>query len=504
MSAEPPLGTAHVGERGLSQRAAQGAALTFGGQVIRFMIQLTGIIVLSRILGPEIIGLFAIAMVVVGLGEVVRDFGLSSAAIQTTELTKVQRTNLFWINTALGVALFAGSVALAGLVADFYNSDQLQAVLIIAATVLVINGVSTQYRAGLSRDLKFKEIAILDVVAMMLATTVAIICALAGAGIWALVIQQLLIAVVALVLCVAFARWLPGMPRRSSNMRSLLIFGWNVGLSQLVNYSSRNVDTIVIGRQFGLEPLGFYNRAYQMLTLPLNQISVPATKVAFPILAKLQGDDTKFNGFLMRGQLLIVAAVSALFVPCAAMAEPLVVVLLGEEWKQSAVIFQVLAAAGLVQSAAFATYWVFLAKGLTKASLQYTVLTKSILVALVILGANWGVIGVAAGYTVATAIAWPIGLLWLKRISTAPIGAMAKQAMHTIMVFVAAGMCSYVVAKTLSPDAPIVSIVSGCGVYLLALGLLFAALRSVRSQFTLIADAVRRASFKSKTIEIGE
>lgn len=110
---------------GLPRQAVQGAAVTFGGQIMRFALQFIGIIALSRILGPGPIGLFALVMVVVGVGEVLRDFGLSAAAIQAKTLSDAQRTNLFWINTVLGVILCLICIFVGPFVADYYKQDEL-------------------------------------------------------------------------------------------------------------------------------------------------------------------------------------------------------------------------------------------------------------------------------------------------------------------------------------------------------------------------------------------
>ena len=103
----------------LGRRAARGALVTLTGQAARILIQLTSVVVLARLLDPRDYGVLAMVLAVVGVGEIFRDFGLSSAAVQAKDLTLHQRDNLFWINTAIGVVLavlvFAAAGPLAGL-----------------------------------------------------------------------------------------------------------------------------------------------------------------------------------------------------------------------------------------------------------------------------------------------------------------------------------------------------------------------------------------------------
>ena len=488
---------------GLPRQAVQGAAVTFGGQIMRFALQFIGIIALSRILGPGPIGLFALVMVVVGLGEVLRDFGLSAAAIQAKTLSDAQRTNLFWINTVLGVILCLICIFVGPFVADYYKQDELSLLFFAISAIFILNGLSTQYRAGLTRDLRFTALAVIEVGSMALGLGAAIFSALLGAGIWALAVQQLVQAGAAMVLCVSLARWLPGLPRSQAEMRSLLNFGWNVGASQLVNYLSRNIDTVVIGRQFGMEALGLYNRAYQMLTLPLNQINIPATKVAFPVLSKVQHDNQLFRNYLLRAQSAITVAVSLIFFYCAAVAVPLIDVVLGEDWHQAAPIFQILACAGIVQSAAFATYWVFLAKGKTASSLRYTLFTKSILVASVLIGSNWGVFGVAAGYTIATAVSWPIGLAWIRKIEGAPVVAMANQSMIIFTCFAGPGIAAFMATSYILPENSMASLVIGTSAYSLTLALLYFSSSSIRRSCSELLKPLSHLKTAKKMIGAG-
>lgn len=477
----------------LGSTAARGAVVTMGGQGARMIIQTLGVVILSRLLEPSEFGLFAMVLVIVGVGEVLRDFGLSAAVIQARDITREQQSNLFWINTAIGCALCAVLIVCSGVVADFYGEPQLAKVAVAVSAVFVLNGMSTQYRAALNRELRFTALAVSEVVSMGLGLIVGVGVAIAGYGVWALVAQQLVQALVILVMTVLCGRWIPGRPSLGADMKPLLTFGWNFGCTQLINYLSRNIDTIVIGRRFGTESLGFYNRAYQLLTLPLNQINGPATKVAFPVLSRISDDSRKYEQFLLRGQSAILHAVACGFSFAIALAGPLVVLILGDQWSASAEIFQALAISGIVQTAAFGTYWVFLSKGLSGANLRYTLATKSLLVASVLIGSIWGVLGVAVGYSVATILAWPIGLLWIRAVADAPVRAMAVNCVRTIAVYgVAATVAS--IAAGLYPGSEFVDLLVGLGSYATVVAVVWFLYRPFRTDIEEIYDIRRLLS----------
>ncbi|WP_371053301.1 lipopolysaccharide biosynthesis protein [Rhodococcus gordoniae] len=459
---------------------AHGAAVTMLGQGVRLLIQVLGFVLLSRLLDPQIFGLLAMVMVVVGVGEVVRDAGLSTAVIQATHVSHPQRSNLFWINAAVGVILAGALVAGAGMISEFYDQPALREACLGLALIFVLNGLSTQYRASLQRDLKFKALALTDVLAMLAGLCCAVGAALLGWGLWALITQYLVQAATVLVMTLGFSRWIPGLPTRKSDMGGLLRFGWTYAGTQMINYLSRNVDSIVIGRRFGAEILGLYDRAYQLLTLPLNQINGPVTKVIFPVLSKMKDDRSSFDRLLLRGQSTLLQAVAFIFSFACAFAYPIVEIVLGKEWLGSAQLFQLLAISGVIQAAAFGTYWVFLAKALNRSNLIYTFSTKALLVISVLVGSQWGVTGVAAGYSLATLVSWPIGLYWIHKISPTPVAKMAITSVRVILAYAVSALVALFATTVLPPVPNIVELLVGGCFYLAAVTVLAVLYRSFR------------------------
>ncbi|NYD68528.1 lipopolysaccharide biosynthesis protein [Agromyces atrinae] len=429
--------------RSLGSSAARGVVVTLAGQGSRVVIQLVGVIVLARILAPADFGLLAMVIVVVGFGELLRDFGLSSAAIQSRELTTPQRANLFWINTVLGAVLTVILFLTAPLIADFYGHAELELIAQALAPVFLINGLSTQFRAHLTRDLLFGRLAVSDVVAQAAALAIALVAALAGAGYGALVLQQLAQAVIALVLLVIVTPWWPGLPRRTGGMSPLLRFGGALFGSQIVTYISRNVDTLVISLRFGPSALGAYDRAFQMLMMPLNQLNAPATRVALPVLSRLRDDPRRFTEFLLTAQTILLIPVVAIFSFAAATGPALVALLLGPQWEQTGVLFQILAIGGVFQAANYATYWVFLARGKAGSLLRYSLVSRPVFIVIVLLGAIGDLYTLAGAYAAGLAYLWIFGLVWSARSAGAPARRMAWNGVRTILAYGFAGVITW-------------------------------------------------------------
>lgn len=459
--------------------AARGALATLAGQVVRFLIQLASIVALSRIVGPSVIGLFAMILVIVAFGEVVRDFGLSSAMVQAKEVSQGQRSNLFWVNSTIGLALAVVCAASAPLIAKFYEEPELMRACIAISVVFLLGGIGTQFRAQMTRDLRFTAISVIDVIAAFVALVVAVTLALLGAGLWALVIQQVVTAASTTLLNVAAARWMPTLPSRRAGTRALLQFGWHVGLTQLINYVSRNVDTIVVGSMFGATALGFYNRAYQLMTVPINQLSTPATKVAFPVLSRIRDDHQRYIRFLLIGQRALVHVIALVFVFTIVIAPAGIEIALGTEWSSVAPIYQILAVGGLAQAASFASYWVFLSQGKTREVLKMTALTRGVLIAAIIGGAFFGVVGVALGYAFVVVLTWPAFLVFLKKVCPEiPAARMFSQPAALYGVYGVAGGAAYL--STIPIDGSWAVVCVAAVVYLVVLLLAYGLLGSFR------------------------
>ncbi|MFE1645853.1 lipopolysaccharide biosynthesis protein [Microbacterium sp. P01] len=389
----------------LANAAARGGAATLAGQLARFLIQLLSVVILTRLIAPSDFGVYAMVIAIIGVASVLGDFGLSMAAIQSQTITQQQRSNLFWTNTGVGLVLFLSSFFAAPLIAAFYDRPELTDIARWLALTFLLNSLMAQFRAEVSTKLKFTWLAAADVAASAVALIAAVSVAAGGLGYWALVVQQIVIAAVTLIILVIAARWLPSMPRRGADMRALYTYGINTLGVQLLTYVTSNIDSILIGRVWGASSLGLYDRAYQLFRLPLLQIAAPMTKVAMPILSKLQAD-ARYESYVQRAQLVLSYCFGGTFLLLAAVSVPAIDIMLGPGWDPAKPIFAILAIGGVFQGIGFVYYWVFLSRALTGLQLRWTVIARSLMIAGVCVGVVWGPIGVAIALTAGQAVSW--------------------------------------------------------------------------------------------------
>lgn len=477
---------------GLGHRAARGAAVTLGGQLTRMVLQLASVVVLARLLTPRDYGLMAVVLVVVGIGEIFRDFGLSTAAIQAKHLSREQRDGLFWINSAIGVGLTVATFVGAGVVSAVFHQPLLMRMTQVLALTFTVNGLTTQYRADLNRRMRFGALALSDVVGQAAGLVTAIVLAVLGAQYWALVAQQLVQVVCVLVLVGTMARWLPGWPRRHRNLGSFLRLGSSLMGTQLIHYVSNNLDTITIGMRFSSTSLGLYNRAFQLLMTPLGQLRSPATTVALPVLSRLQSDVHRAGEYLRRSQLAFGYTIVPAMALAAGAARPLIEIFLGEQWVQVAPVFALLAIAGTCQTLAFVGYWVYLSRGLGASLFRYTVLTFFIKLACILVGSTWGVTGVAAGYTLAAVVEWPLSLWWLSRITVIPVRDLLLGATRILSCAIPAGGVCFAVVEQAGGWPTVLTALAGLGSGVIVYGIAVLLSRSVRDDVRGVMDFLRR------------
>ncbi|MFT4214541.1 MAG: lipopolysaccharide biosynthesis protein [Microbacterium sp.] len=444
----------------LAGTAASGAIVMLGAQGAKIILQLASVVVLSRMLDPHDYGLIAIVLIVIGVGEIFRDFGLTAASVQAPEVTRGQRDNLFWVNTVIGAVLAALVWCLSWSISSMSGESELLGMLQVLCVVFLINGMTTQYRAQLMRALKFRALAMIEVIAAAIALSTAISFAAAGAGHWALVAQQLASPIVGLIASAIAGRWLPHWYSRASAVRPFLRLGWNLALANLLSYGAAQIDTIVVAVRFGAAPLGLYNRACQLVTTPLTQVRTPLSSVAIPILSRIQSDKQRFDSFVTSGQLALGYALGIPLLLLAGLAEPVVRIALGAQWGEAAPILRMFAIAGTLTTLSFVGYWIYVSRGLGSQLMRYTTVSTCIRATCILVGSFFGLVGVAIGFAAAPALAWPISLFWLSRVTDVPVRSLYGGALRILGVAGLAGVVSWCASLSLE-SYPWVAITAG-------------------------------------------
>lgn len=474
----------------LATTAARGAKVLALAQVVKFAIYLLGLVTLSRLLGPSAFGIVAVATAFVGVAEYLRDFGLSTAAVREKNLSNDTRDALFWTNVGLGIILTIVVCLLARPLAVVFQIPELSGVLGLLSLTFVINGFGAQYRAGLNRDQRYSLLALVDILGPALGLIAALLAIFAGASYWSLVIQFLTNALVTCGLLVFFGRWRARRPRRVAGLRRLYTFGANYAVSQLVGYLGNNVHTIALGLFGTPSAVGVYTRSFQFALGTLDQAKAPALTVALPSLAQVSHDIPRMSMFLLRGQLLIAYVTLPLAAFMFAASDPIVAVLLGPQWIEAGPVIAVLALAGALQQLATVSSWLFVTAGNAHGLRNYMFVSTTLKILGVLSLVNYGAVGVAIGFTLAVAVAWPIAIIWSTRSNGVRTAPLLFQGIRLLAVGILAAAAGKLAIFSLSLDNAWAEIFVALGI-LVATYVLSNVFSVFRSDFRQVAQVIR-------------
>jgi O-antigen/teichoic acid export membrane protein len=383
----------------LKEKTIRGGFARLCAQAASLLLRVGSLMVLARLLGPKDFGLVGMVTAFTGVLELFRDFGLSSAAVQRTTVTDEQISTLFWINVLVGTILGLVAVAIAPAIAAFYHEPRLVGVTTVLAAGFLFNAAGVQHSVLLQRQMRFTALAVISVVSLIVGTAIAIGGAKAGYGYWALVAMTVALPLTNTIGLWIATDWIPGMPRRRAGIRSMMRFGGTVTLNGLVVYVASNFEKVLLGRFWGVDAIGIYGRAYQLVNIPTANLNSTVGEVAFSALSRLQDDPGRLRSYFLKGYSLVLTLTLPITIACALFADDIVFVLLGPKWKAAVPIFRLLAPTILVFAIANPLSWLLNSIGLVSRNLKAALVIAPAMIAGYVMGLSYGPRGVAFAYS---------------------------------------------------------------------------------------------------------
>ena len=395
----------------------RGGTVMVVSQGLRFTLMLGGMMVLGRLLSPEEYGLVGMVMAITGLVLTFKDLGVSMAAIQRPRITHVQMTNLFWFNVAVALGAAVITFGMAPLITRFYGDVRLVAVTQVLSVGFLLSGFASLHQALLRRQMRFKRLALVDLLASAFSLAVAVIAACLGASYWALVLQSITFPFAAAMAAWLLCSWRPGLPKRGGDTFSLLATGSNTAAASLLGYISVNFDKVVLGKIWGPVDLGNYIRGFNLVKLPMSQVNPPLTAIMIPALSQLADRPDQYRRAFLRVYRPVNMLIMPLTAYMIASSDWLILAVLGPNWVDAAPIFAVLGVWGLTAPFGNMISWLLLSQDRSKdLLLSYLIGTVARILAItaaVTLGRSWGVLGVSAAFSIESLVVQVPVLFWL-------------------------------------------------------------------------------------------
>lgn len=488
----------------LGHKASRGVAMTMGGLWGRAALQMISTIVLARLLTPADFGLIAMVGAVMGIAELVRDFGLTGAIIQAPRLSDSAWRGLLWISALIGIVLSIVVALCAPLIAALYNEPRLVFVTLLMAPGVFLSGLVMPLQAMATKQMRFGMLAILDIASMAAGVVAGVVTAILGWGFWALVAMAAANFMVRLVVLwvVVRPRW--GAPRIPRETWSLVGTGGSIFGAELLGYAEKNLDNVIIGAQLGPAALGQYSRAYALFLLPLQQINGPLGRVALPVLSALREDGDRYRRYIRNAALIIGYLTLPTYAVAAAVAEPLVLLLLGPGWETAALLFALLGIAGFAQAIGRLRTWLYISLGHSHRQFVYDLVARPIVIAGYFFGIFWGGLpGLVITYGALSIILLIPGFGFAMRGTFVRPSDVFGPIVRPFLMAVLGFGGAFGALHLLPPTLALFEVILGCLAALVVVAPLFL-FRAYRADLTRILDFVRRVRRPKRPAEGSE
>jgi PST family polysaccharide transporter len=331
---------------------------------------------------------------------------------------------VFWSQIGIASAVALLLAAAAPLLAGFFRRPDLVPLLRVMCFNLPLGAAASAPLALLTRTLRFRRIAAVETVSLAVGGGVGVGLALAGWGVWSLAGQALAASAASALLLVPLSGLAPLSPKARpsrAHLRDLLRFSAPLTAYQWLNFLSRNLDDILIGRFLGAGALGYYQLAYRVMMYPLQKVSDVVGRVTFPALASMQDDAARMRQAYLRTVRYIALITLPMMAVVILAAPELIRVLFGPSWEPVAPLIQVLSLAGMAGSIGTTVGTLFLARGRSGLMLRWELLASACYAASIALGLRWGLMGVAIAYTTMSLLLWPLSHLVANRLIALPM-----------------------------------------------------------------------------------
>ncbi|MEG0958263.1 MAG: lipopolysaccharide biosynthesis protein [Erysipelotrichaceae bacterium] len=310
----------------------------FGTSGIQFVLQ----IILARLLTPDAYGAIALTTIFISVSNVFVQQGFSTALIQQKEVDEEDYSSVFWISMLIALICYIVIVLLAPFAARFYKIDILKNVLWILGLTLFVGAYNSIQISHISRNFQFKNLFFSSLIGIIISGVLGIFAAYLGLGIWSIVIQQLTNQIIITLVLMFETKWVPQFRINVYKLTRLFKFGSRILSSALLDTIYNNVFSLVIGKVFSTEQLGYYNRADQFPNVIVTNLNGSIQSVMLPAMSEHQDDKKRVKYIVRKSMILSSYFIFPIMVGLAVVAEPLVLIILTDKWIKCVPIIQLL------------------------------------------------------------------------------------------------------------------------------------------------------------------
>lgn len=456
----------------LPQLAARGAGVTVFSGGLTAAVQVMAILVLARLLTPTDFGLVAMvstfSLLLVNFGW----NGFTEAVLQRQVINRSLMSNLFWINIGVGLFLTIAFAASGSVMAWFYGDPRVSRVAIAMSPTILITTMSVQHLALLKRAMHFSAVSANDFVARSVSIAVSIALAWVGWGYWALVAGSIAQSVSVCTGAWSLCRWIPGRPSRAPGTADMVRFAVSTYGRFIANYSTWNLDNLLVGWRFGAVSLGFYKKAYDLFSMSASQLVAPLTSVAVSALSRLDRDSAQYRRYVLSALGVTAFVGMGVGANLTLIGQDLIRFLLGPQWAESGRIFMFFGPGIGVMLLYYTHGWIHLSIGRPDRWLRWGLVEFSVTATLLLIGLRWGPVGIAAAWTMSFWILTPPSFWYAGRPIHLDVGPVVGVVWRYVVASLLAA-CGVIVVERIVPSLDLASGTALIAMHIVAVSLLF-------------------------------
>lgn len=373
-------------------------------KLIQFIIQL----VLARILMPDDYGLCALVLAFINIADVLVKSGFSSALIQKKEAKSIDFSSVCYFCVGIALVLYFLLFISSSFIAEFFNDERISNVMRVMGIVLIIGAFNSVQVSIVYKNMQFKKSFIGNILGMSISAIAGIIAALQGLGVWALVIQYITNKVVNCFTFYRLVRWLPRWEFSFESIKQLFSYGWKLMVSSIFQTVSSDIYSLVIGKYFTKSQLGVYDTGQKIPANLGNTVASTMGGVLFPAFSKIQNDPERMRSYLKKINSITSFVIFPFMMGIAAMAGPLVELILTNKWSAAVPILQIACFIYMFYPIHLANLQIAKAVGRTDISMWQEIAKKLLDIVMLVLMVRWGLLWVAVGLLVSSTLA-----LWI-------------------------------------------------------------------------------------------
>ena len=296
------------------------------------LVSLAVSILLARLLAPELYGLVSKVVIITSILMVFVDSGMANALIQKKDPDDLDFSSVFYFNVAFCLVLYGLLFLFSPLIARMYHSPELVPILRVLGLTVVVSGVKNVQQAYVSKTLQFKRFFFATLGGTLFSAALGIFMALRGFGVWALVAQQLSNVTVNTLILWFTVGWRPKAMFSLQRLKGLLSYGWKLLGAQLLDTIYLRLYPMIVGIRYTDADLAFYDRGNHMPNLIVENINYSIDSVLLPVLSEQQDETARVRELTRKAIRMSSYVMTPLMIGLAVCAEPLVRLLLKEQW----------------------------------------------------------------------------------------------------------------------------------------------------------------------------